>query len=85
MKIINGLQFQCSTTTCLPFSSINALNVRRSQMDCLSQNQCQPATFHQSTSNCHLFTNIENQYGNILSNMDTITMMVISDTPIPFG
>ncbi|CAF0732962.1 unnamed protein product [Adineta steineri] len=84
MSTMNGWQFQCSNTTCLPFTTLIVSNSRRCQMACLAQIQCTVASFHQSNSNCQLFADLSNQNGNmLLPNIEIITLIVISGTRIP--
>ncbi|CAF0726040.1 unnamed protein product [Adineta steineri] len=83
MSTMNGWQVQCSNTSCLPFTTLIVSNSRRCQMACLAQIQCTVASFHQSNSNCQLFADLSNQNGNMLPNIEIITMIVISGTRIP--
>ena len=85
MSSMKGWQFQCATTTCLPFNTLTTSNIRRCQMACLAQTQCEAATFQQSTLTCQLFSNIQSQLGNMLANVDTMTMIVKFGTRIPAG
>ena len=52
-------------------------------MACLAQDQCQAASFHQSTSTCQLFSNIPNEGGGLTANVGTKTMFVIFETRMP--
>jgi hypothetical protein len=85
MSVITGLQFQCVNTTCLPYLVLAVLNVRDCQMACLSQVQCQAASFRQPTTTCALFTKILYQNIDMVDNVETTTMMVISGTRAPPG
>jgi hypothetical protein len=85
MSIMTGWQFQCATTTCLPFVTVTVSSVRRCQMACLAQVQCQAASFQQSTSTCELFTDISNQDENMSAHVETVTMIVIYGTRMPPG
>ncbi|CAF0723611.1 unnamed protein product [Adineta steineri] len=78
-------KFYCANTTCLPFINILTLNIKNCQFACLSQSPCKAATFHRSTSNCELFDNILNQNENMLTDVDVISMNVISGTQFPSG
>ncbi|CAF4201145.1 unnamed protein product, partial [Adineta steineri] len=82
---MSGWQFQCANTTCLPFVTIRMLNIRNCQIGCLDQVQCQAITFHQSSSNCELFSNIFNQNRNMSINAGTITMIDMSGTRLSNG
>jgi len=85
MSKMVGWQFQCSTTSCLPFKTIIVSDIRRCQMACLAQSLCQAASFNQLNSNCQLFTDIINQNGNMLADINTVTMMSKPRTRIPLG
>jgi hypothetical protein len=85
MSIMTGWQFKCAQTTCLPFASVTTSNVRRCQIACLAQVQCQAVSFQQSTSNCELFANIPNQNGNMVAQVEIVTMIVIDETRMPPG
>ncbi len=85
MSKMVGWQFQCSTTSCLPFKTIIVSDIRRCQMACLAQSLCQAASFNQLNSKCELFTDIINQNGNMLADINTVTMMSRPGTRIPPG
>ncbi|CAF1205397.1 unnamed protein product [Adineta steineri] len=83
MSKINGWQFQCANTTCLPFITVTLSSMIKCQTNCLSQIHCRAVTFHKSISTCQLFTDIINQNSNMLANTDTISATVILQTRIP--
>ncbi|CAF1482499.1 unnamed protein product, partial [Adineta steineri] len=83
MSLMPDSKFQCANTTCLPFISVITSNIKNCQIACLTQSQCTAATFYQSTSNCELFHNMLNQNGNMLVDVDTTTMNVISGAHFP--
>ncbi|UJR18131.1 hypothetical protein I4U23_005031 [Adineta vaga] len=83
MSIMNGWQFQCATTTCLPYATATTSNIFQCQTSCLGHIQCKAASFHQSNSSCQLFDNMPNQNNSLESTIGTITMMVISGTRTP--
>jgi len=85
MSIMTGWQFQCATTTCLPFVTVTVSSISECQTTCLAQVQCQAASFQQSTSNCELFTDRRNQDENMSADVETVTMIVISGTRMPPG
>jgi hypothetical protein len=85
MSIMSGWQFQCTNTTCLPFVTVTTSDIRDCQLTCLAQVQCQAASFQQTTSSCKLFTNIQNQNGNMFADVETVTMIVMSETQMPLG
>jgi hypothetical protein len=85
MSIMTGWQFQCVNTTCLPFVAATASSLRKCQITCLAQVQCQAASFQQATSNCKLFANIQNQIGNMFADVEIVTMIVMSGTRMPPG
>ncbi len=85
MSKMVGWQYQCSTTSCLPFNTIIVPNIRRCQMACLAQSICQAASFNQLNSNCQLFNNIPNQNGNMLVDTNMVTMIAMPGTRIPPG
>ncbi|CAF3763552.1 unnamed protein product [Adineta steineri] len=83
MSLMPDFKFQCANTTCLPFLNVITLNIEYCQIACLGQSQCTAATFHRSTSDCELFDNMLNQNGNLLGDVDAISMNVISGTRFP--
>ncbi|CAF1469465.1 unnamed protein product, partial [Adineta steineri] len=83
MSLVVDTKFQCANTTCLPFTSVITTDIRNCQLACLGESQCTAATFHRSTSNCELFDNMLNQHGNMLGDVDAISMHVISGTRFP--
>ncbi|CAF1134574.1 unnamed protein product [Adineta steineri] len=85
MSLMPDIKFQCANTTCLPFISVITTDIRNCQFACLGQSQCIAATFHRSTSNCELFNNMLSQNGNLLGDVDAISMNVISGTRFPPG
>lgn len=78
-------KLECANTTCLPFTTAVASNIQKCQIHCLAQVQCTASSFHQSTSNCDLFADISNSNSNMLVDTETITMIVIDGTRIPYG
>ena len=85
MSIMYGWQFQCATTTCLPYSTDIVSNIFRCQTNCLAHVQCKAASFHQSNSSCQLFDSMPNQNNSLELTIGTISMMVVSGTRIPSG
>ena len=85
MTILTGSQFQCANATCPPFITIIVSDIFDCQIACLSQFQCKATSFHQSTFKCDLFGDMWNQNGNMLADIDTITMLVIDGTRNPLG
>ncbi|CAF1126021.1 unnamed protein product [Adineta steineri] len=83
MSKIVGWQFNCASTTCLPFSTLTVSDIFKCELACLAQIQCEAISFHQSTTKCELFANIPNQNGNMLANIDVVTMIVIDQTRFP--
>ncbi|CAF1488942.1 unnamed protein product, partial [Adineta steineri] len=79
MTVMNKWKFQCANTTCLPFTKLNTQNLIGCQVACLVQSQCEAVTYHLLTSNCELFMDISNQSGNMMTDIDTNTMIVISE------
>ncbi|CAF4193612.1 unnamed protein product, partial [Adineta steineri] len=80
MSLIDGWEYQCVNTTCAPFATVVVSNIRMCQVTCLNEVQCKAASFHQSTSKCQLFSDIPDENGNMLANMETVTMFVIAQT-----
>ena len=80
MSIMDGYQFQCVNTTCLPFATVFVSDIRDCQFICLSNEQCRAATFHHSTSACELFTNASSNVTLMFSQVQTTAMLVIPDT-----
>ena len=76
LTVMNGQQFSCVNTTCMPFSSFAVLNSRRCQLACVNVNGCQAIGFHQSTARCDLFAGIVNQKKNFSLNPDVVTMIL---------
>ncbi|CAF0764088.1 unnamed protein product [Adineta steineri] len=83
MSSMRGSKFQCGNTTCLPFVNLITTTIMKCQMACLAQIYCRAASFHQSTSNCELFTDISNEIPHIVTDTDITTMIVIAGTRSP--
>ncbi|CAF1027660.1 unnamed protein product [Adineta steineri] len=83
MSVMTGYRFSCTNTTCLPLTNTFASYIFKCQMACLAETQCQAASFNPSISNCQLFVNISNQIGNMVTDMNTITMITIAGTRVP--
>ncbi|CAF1523049.1 unnamed protein product, partial [Adineta steineri] len=83
MSLITGSKFQCVNTTCLPFANVITSIIMKCQMACLAQIYCRAASFHQSTSNCELFTDMSNEIAHMASDIDITTMIVIAETRSP--
>ncbi|CAF0980575.1 unnamed protein product [Adineta steineri] len=83
MSLITDSKFQCANTTCLPFIDIITSTIMKCQMACLAQTYCRAASFHQSTSNCELFTDMSNQIAHMMTDTDITTMIVIAGTRFP--
>ncbi|CAF4220798.1 unnamed protein product, partial [Adineta steineri] len=52
-------------------------------MACLAQIHCRAVSFHQSTSNCELFTDVSNEIAHMANDIDITTMIVIAGTRFP--
>ncbi|CAF1040513.1 unnamed protein product [Adineta steineri] len=85
MSLITDSKFQCLNATCLPFANIITSNIMKCQMACLARTYCRAASFHQSTFNCELFTDMSNEIANMLTDTDITTMIVITGTRSPPG
>ncbi|CAF1294801.1 unnamed protein product [Adineta ricciae] len=83
MDSMDGTQFQCATTTCLPYVTIAVSDILQCQTTCLQQAQCKVASYRQSTSSCQLFTNDVNQGNTLEAAIGIVTMAVISGTRTP--
>ncbi|CAF1569333.1 unnamed protein product [Adineta ricciae] len=83
MTSMNGLEFQCANSNCLPFVTTTAPNILQCQIHCLRQPQCKATTFQETTCKCQLFNNIADQNSNLQANIQATTMIVISGTRIP--
>lgn len=80
MYILNERQFQCITTTCLPYSNVMIPNIVQCQTSCLADVQCNAASFCRSNSTCQLFDNIPSQNISVETAIHIIAMVVISGT-----
>ncbi|CAF0780502.1 unnamed protein product [Adineta steineri] len=85
MSLMRNSKFQCANTTCVPFINFVTRTILNCQAGCLAVIQCATASFHRSTSNCELFTDMLNQNGNMLFDADIISMNVIAETRSPPG
>ena len=85
MTSMDGRQFQCATTTCLPYATVTTPSILQCQTACLQQTQCIAISFRQSISQCQLFTNDIDQNSNLEIDADTVTMMIIPGTRLPSG
>ncbi|CAF1597689.1 unnamed protein product [Adineta ricciae] len=62
MRIMKEQQFQCVTTTCLPYFNGIQSNRLQCQINCISQSQCRAASFHHLNSTCQLFNSATNDW-----------------------
>ncbi|CAF4051526.1 unnamed protein product [Adineta steineri] len=85
MSLMRGSKFQCANTTCLPFINFVTRTILNCQAGCLAVVQCAAASFHRSTSNCELFTDMSNEIANMQADTDIISMIVIAGTRSPPG
>ncbi|CAF4318596.1 unnamed protein product [Adineta steineri] len=85
MSLSFDSKFECANIICSPFIDIITSNIKNCQVACLTRSQCKGATFYRSTLNCQLFDNILNQNGNMLADVDAISMNVITGTRFPSG
>ena len=85
MAMLDGWQLQCLNTTCSPFATVSVASVTRCQMACLARDQCQGASFRQSTTTCQLFSNSFYQNETLIVDADTVTMLVASETRLGSG
>lgn len=85
LSILDGWYLQCASTTCLPFATVTTADVFECQTDCLGDLRCTATTFQQSTSSCELFTGTTDQNDIVQTTVETVTMMVLSQTRIPAG
>ncbi|CAF4020157.1 unnamed protein product [Adineta steineri] len=76
-------EHQCGNTSCSSLATTTERNVRRCQMTCLSTRLCEGASFHQSSSNCQLFSYLPNSDVNMLTNSDIYSMKVKSESRQP--
>ncbi|CAF1484040.1 unnamed protein product [Adineta steineri] len=83
MSVMRGWKFHCATIPCLPLASIITSTIIKCQMACLAQIYCRAASFHQSTSNCELFSDMSNEIANMQTDTDITTMIVIAGTRSP--
>ncbi|CAF1440044.1 unnamed protein product [Adineta steineri] len=83
MSLMTGSKFECVHTPCLPFANIITPTIMKCQMACLAQTYCRAASFHQSTSNCELFSDMSNEIANMVTDIDIISMIVITGTRFP--
>ncbi|CAF4083993.1 unnamed protein product [Adineta steineri] len=83
MSIMIGWQFHCVNTTCVPFTTVTALNRRQCQTTCLAKYLCKAATYHRSTSNCDLFVDLSNYNSTMLPDINIVTMIVTDGTKNP--
>lgn len=83
-KLVNA-RFQCMNTTCSPLYTLTVSTILNCEIACLRNVQCHALSFHSSSSACALFNNAPNATGNMLVDVDMITMIIISGTRMPPG
>ncbi|CAF4168495.1 unnamed protein product, partial [Adineta steineri] len=83
MSLMRNWKFQCDNTICLPLASIITSTIIKCEMACLAQIYCRAASFHYSTSNCELFTDMSNEIANMATDTDITSMIVIAGTRSP--
>ncbi|CAF1338714.1 unnamed protein product [Adineta steineri] len=85
MSSMREWKFHCANTTCLPFLNLITSTIMKCQMACLAQIYCRAASFHRSTSNCELFTDMSNEIAHMVTDIGITTMIVIAGTRSPSG
>ncbi|CAF1406825.1 unnamed protein product [Adineta ricciae] len=80
MRIMKEQQFQCVTTTCLPYFNGIQSNRLQCQINCISQSQCRAASFHHLNSTCQLFNSATNEYTNLETAIGSVAMIVQLET-----
>ncbi|CAF1158938.1 unnamed protein product [Adineta ricciae] len=83
ISIVNGTQFHCATTTCLPFSKNVVSDIFNCRINCLAVFQCQAARFNQVTLECALFGVLYGFNGTMVSDINSITMIVSTGMRTP--
>ncbi|CAF1334786.1 unnamed protein product, partial [Adineta steineri] len=83
MSSMREWKFHCANTTCLPFLNLITSTIMKCQMACLAQIYCRAASFHRSTSNCELFTDMSNEIAHMVTDIGITTMIVIAGTRSP--
>lgn len=85
MNKMSGWQFSCLNTTCFLLHNSTVATIINCQTLCLLEHRCQALTFYMSSKACELFGDIPNSTENMLSNANTITMMIIYNTNVTPG
>lgn len=70
-------KYQCNSTGCSSSTIVSVSSLRDCQFVCLSNTQCRTITLDQSNRQCKVFSDIPNQYGQLLAQTGVITMPVI--------
>lgn len=60
--------------SCLPTTIVFASNLRHYQFACVMNIRCRSASFHQSSNQCELFSDIPRQYGSLSSEAGVVTI-----------
>ncbi|UJR11495.1 hypothetical protein I4U23_015675 [Adineta vaga] len=77
MSLLYNYQFEYSNTT--------KSNAHACQTVCLRQNQCKAASFHRSTLQCQLFTDLLKENSVLLNNNNIDNMFVRSQSRFSSG
>ncbi|CAF1406778.1 unnamed protein product [Adineta ricciae] len=80
MRIMKEQQFQCVTTTCLPYFNAIQSNRLQCQINCISQSQCRAASFHHLNSTCQLFNSTTNEYTSLETAIGSVAMIALLET-----
>ena len=85
LTVMNGWQFQCANTICVPVATNVALNIEDCASACLSEVQYKPFTFRETAAICEILTKVQSRTSNTLVNVDSTTMIIMDRTRVPPG
>ena len=79
LSSMNDVQYQCLDPACSSSTIINAANMRRCQLACISDPNCRTMTFIPSNHRCELFPDIPSQFGHMVAATGVVTMLATDD------
>lgn len=73
-------QYECNSSNCSLSILISSSDLVSCRIACLSNEQCQTATFNRNNNQCNIFADIASQYGTLSSHFNVTTMIANNRT-----
>lgn len=72
---INNMKYQCTTTRCSSPRIVTVRDIRECQIACLADLTCRTITFDQTNIICEIFSTYPTQFGNMIPQTNTHTLI----------